>query len=650
MLKQSGTDPGPLGLNVVFTPKNSQKVDIVFVHGLGGTSRKTWSKNGDPELFWPLKFLPLEPYICLTRIFTFGYNANFRAAGNVTTSVLDFAKDLLFDLKFAKNNQKEDLHVGKVSRSSDVTGLPCPYLIQKQGSLSLCGSQHGWTYHKGGQGACAFQLKHADQFQAYMQGQNDPEHEGIIKAISAITFLATPHRGTNLAELLDRILQSTLVIKSKHYISELCKNSFTLQKLNEQFRHIAPRLDIVSFYETQSTSIGLKSSRVVGDCSRLLFIPTKALQMILEKDSSILGYPGEKSKALDADHHNVCKYDSPQDPNYVAVRNVLQSLVAKIISTNGSNDGSLSVRNKLVTLKSSLSISEMPDTDYIFFRDRWSQGTCHWLADDQEYLEWLRSLTPKSSLVWLSGGAAAGKSVLSSFIINNLAEQGLCCQYFFIRFGDRRKRTLSLLLRSIAYQLASSKMALLEKILQLREQGIDFETASPRTIWERIFKGIVFKLGGDEPIYWVIDGLDEADDPRGIIKLLSEVSGSSVPIRIILVSRETSEITASFQKVPSELGLKSISIESHKEDLSHYIQQELSLSGDDDFRENVSQTTVRESQNNFLVSSGYFVDFLKERADSLVGTACSRNAQPLSQQRTHRACTSSAANWYASFL
>ena len=103
-----------------------------------------------------------------------------------------------------------------------------------------------------------------DSVQAYMQGQNDPEYESIIRAISAITFLATPHRGTNLAELLDRILRSTFFNNSKPYISELAKNSFTLQKLNEQFRHIAPRLDIVSFYETQSTAIGLKGPRVVS--------------------------------------------------------------------------------------------------------------------------------------------------------------------------------------------------------------------------------------------------------------------------------------------------------------------------------------------------------------------------------------------------
>ena len=102
-----------------------------------------------------------------------------------------------------------------------------------------------------------------------MQGQNDPEYERIIRAISAVAFLATPHRGTNLAELLDRILRSTPMMNSKQYLSELSRNSFTLQKLNEQFRHIAPKLDIISFYETRSTSIGLKSSRVVSD---LIFI------------------------------------------------------------------------------------------------------------------------------------------------------------------------------------------------------------------------------------------------------------------------------------------------------------------------------------------------------------------------------------------
>ena len=83
---------------------------------MGGTSRLTWTKYKNPALFWPLQFLPLEPDVRQARMLTFGYNANFRRRESVSTSVLDFAKDLLFELKYAKDEQKEDLNIGSVSR------------------------------------------------------------------------------------------------------------------------------------------------------------------------------------------------------------------------------------------------------------------------------------------------------------------------------------------------------------------------------------------------------------------------------------------------------------------------------------------------------------------------------------------------------
>jgi hypothetical protein len=70
-------------------------------------------------------------------------------------------------------------------------------------------------------------------------------------------FLATPHRGTNLAELLNRIL-SVSFQSPKNFIFDLNKSSPALEELNEQFRHIAPKLSIVSFYETLYTTVGLK--------------------------------------------------------------------------------------------------------------------------------------------------------------------------------------------------------------------------------------------------------------------------------------------------------------------------------------------------------------------------------------------------------
>ena len=82
----------------------------------------TWSKNKDLELFWPLTFLPSEPDICQGRIMTFGYNGSFfKSNARNSATVLDFAKDLLYDLKYAKDDNREDLEIGSVG--SDTSSL-----------------------------------------------------------------------------------------------------------------------------------------------------------------------------------------------------------------------------------------------------------------------------------------------------------------------------------------------------------------------------------------------------------------------------------------------------------------------------------------------------------------------------------------------
>lgn len=329
--------------------------------------------------------------------------------------------------------------------------------------------------------------------------------------------------------------------------------------------------------------------------------------MVVEKDSSVLGYPGEVSKALNADHHNVCKYDGPQDPNYITVRNVLKSLVSKIISKNNAKRPGPSDRRESLDLRSLLSISDPPVTDYIFFRDRWTQGTNDWIIQDEAFLEWRNAPESTHRLLWLSGGAATGKSVMSSFLINNLTEGEFLCQYFFITFDDWKKRTLSLLLRSLAYQLALSVPGFLQRVTELVDEGIDFETADPRIIWDRIFKSILFKLEQRQPLYWIIDGLDEAEDPRAVIKLLSDISSSSVPFRILFTGRRTSEIMTAFDRLPQSCGFRTISIEGHLDDLRQHVRQELIVSDSAEFRGEIERRIVEGSQNNFLVSIAYTI-------------------------------------------
>jgi hypothetical protein len=50
------------------------------------------------------------------RIFTYGYNAEvMKSSRRSTTTILDFAKNLLYDLRFFIDDAAADLKIGKVS-------------------------------------------------------------------------------------------------------------------------------------------------------------------------------------------------------------------------------------------------------------------------------------------------------------------------------------------------------------------------------------------------------------------------------------------------------------------------------------------------------------------------------------------------------
>ena len=99
-------EKGPLGLTTIFQPAEGAIGDIVFVHGLGGGSRKTWSKNEDTNLFWPQQWLPQDPEFQDIRIQTFGYDANWDRESIL--NIHDFAKSLLYALKDCPSTPKED--------------------------------------------------------------------------------------------------------------------------------------------------------------------------------------------------------------------------------------------------------------------------------------------------------------------------------------------------------------------------------------------------------------------------------------------------------------------------------------------------------------------------------------------------------------
>jgi hypothetical protein len=76
---------------------------------------QTWTKDQHPSSRWPQRWLPSEREICTARILTFGYNARFQQSGpGSASSISDFAKSLLFDMKYGKDDAAQDLRIGDV--------------------------------------------------------------------------------------------------------------------------------------------------------------------------------------------------------------------------------------------------------------------------------------------------------------------------------------------------------------------------------------------------------------------------------------------------------------------------------------------------------------------------------------------------------
>jgi WD40 repeat protein len=418
---------------------------------------------------------------------------------------------------------------------------------------------------------------------AYLLGQNDENYQRIVRSISGIVFLATPHRGTDLAATLNRVLKASFQ-SSKSFIDELKRDSAVLEVVNEQFRHIAPMLAIVSFYETLPTHLG----------------PTSL--MILTKDSATLGYPQEVSRGLHTDHHDVCKYFGPDDPNYVTVLNMLKSLVSRFrpkgidIVSNLASDNEAAVEELLA-------MSSGPDEDFSFFRDLWTPGTCGWFLRKPIIQQWLEG-SQRSHIVWFSAPPASGKSVLSTYIIDHLHNSGLPCQYFFFRFGDHAKRSLSTLLRSLAIQLANVNPAFRRAMVDLWSAGVRLEKANCRLIWQKMYESVLFRMQLSHSLFWVIDGLDESESPKTLLDLFQTVPKSSPMLHILLISRKTEALAVAFDRLSRFVAVDSVEkgvLNDNSNDIRTFLEQGIrEMRGSDELKLQVTQNIMDRAEGNFL--------------------------------------------------
>lgn len=151
-------------------PLSSQlNVDLVFIHGLGGGSRKTWSLSPDNAHYWPQAWLPDDgDFSGSVRIHTFGYKADWDwpAPRNSPLNIQDFGQSLLGELR---NN---------------------PAIRRTRTRIILVGHSMGGCVAK----------------KAYILARQDQSARDFAERFHSIVFLATPHRGSDMASLLQTLL------------------------------------------------------------------------------------------------------------------------------------------------------------------------------------------------------------------------------------------------------------------------------------------------------------------------------------------------------------------------------------------------------------------------------------------------------------
>lgn len=529
---------GALGLTTLSQPTSRPVADIIFVHGLGGGSRKTWSYSLDPDHFWPEKWLANDPDFANVGIHSFGYAADWTKVQRSILEITNFSHLLL-------NAISSHRRIGRASG----------------GIIFCCHSL----------GGCVAKM-------AYILAREDPLRAALASRICSMIFLGTPHRGSDLAKLLSRILSVSL--STKAYVKSLSLDSAELQRINDLFRKHASPIKLWSFYETLPT-------RILGFGS-----------LVVEPHSATLDLPGEEMAPLDADHRQICKFKTSHDQNYKMIRN---SILAAL------NASRLQQRQNFVSqcahLRAFLHIHSMVGDDFDTLRVLKNPGSCGWLLERPQFISWASFQGSHPPIFWLTASPGSGKSVLSSHVLDTLKSRShTICSGFTFQNAKSGTSTFSECLRSLAYQMGRDDPEVLTRLLQLEEEAVLWDPLDELQVWRKLFVENIFKASSLSRHVWVIDGLDEcANYPAVFTKRI--LSSAPSDLRIFLTSRPVETINRGIRALGPKASQYQLSLHDTAEDIERVVMaglDALDILEDEGEKKTVCDTIMHRSAGMFL--------------------------------------------------
>lgn len=226
-------------------------------------------------MFWPA-WLQHEEGLSPFRVFTFGYNANWRGP-NTTLSILDFARDLLVRMRgYGDAEPKRQTPIGKVGMRMASMGKSNHADAVGYGSVRsslLLTPWEGWSLRRYDTPTINLMpTMIADLGKAYILGKYDEHYANMTSHVHGIVFLSTPHRGSSHAGSLSNLLSVMVGTSNKVYVTELESNSTSIEDINAQFQSVGKALRLVSMYETLPTKVFPGIKKLVNKYILQLFI------------------------------------------------------------------------------------------------------------------------------------------------------------------------------------------------------------------------------------------------------------------------------------------------------------------------------------------------------------------------------------------
>ncbi|KAL1987901.1 hypothetical protein VTN96DRAFT_1885 [Rasamsonia emersonii] len=264
-----------IGLTEIYSsPEKPAQVDIVFVHGLNGHPKDTWtSKNG---VFWPADLLP--PFLegLRVRILTYGYNAD------VTS--------------FMNGTSKDRIHHHAETLAADLTANRNLRNALERPLIFVCHSLGGIIVKR-----CIVSCHNVED-------EKRKHLRSIWVSTFGILFMGTPHAGSEAAKwglLLQKICSAVFPKKfidtSPQLIEALKTDSETLQNVSRLFNDNISRFHVFFFHETKP--VDLKGTR----------------EFIVDEKSAAPDLEGVERMGIEGDHSTMCKFEDESAQGFEAV-------------------------------------------------------------------------------------------------------------------------------------------------------------------------------------------------------------------------------------------------------------------------------------------------------------------------------------------